>query len=125
MKTRTLLLFLFLLSFVNGVATTQELGKNITLKKNATSDERLRSANLLASAYLDISSESLLLNLENYSNDVIISVTNLSTNEIVYSGLHAASYNIALDMTGLLEEGSEYRLEITIGETILYGDFNL
>lgn len=125
MKTRTLLLFLFLLSFVNGVATTQELGKNITLKKNATSDERLRSANLLASAYLDISSESLLLNLENYSNDVIISVTNLSTNEIVYSGLHAASYNIALGMAGLLEEGSEYRLEITIGETILYGDFNL
>lgn len=56
---------------------------------------------------------------------MIISVTNLSTNEIVYSGLHAASYNIALDMAGLLEEGSEYRLEITIGETILYGDFNL
>lgn len=125
MKTRTLLLFLFLLSFVNGVATTQELGKNITLKKNATSDERLRSASLLASAYLDISRESLLLNLENYSNDVIISVTNLSTNEIVYSGLHAASNNIVLDMAGLLKEGSEYRLEITIGETILYGDFNL
>lgn len=125
MRAKTLLLFLFLLSFVNGSAITQESRKNIALKKSTTSDGGLRSANLLASAYLDISRELLLLNLENYSNDVIISVTNLSTNEIVYAGLHAASYNIALDMAGLLKEGSEYRLEITIGETVLYGEFNL
>lgn len=102
----------------------KSLGKVIVLKKSTTSDGVLRSANLFVSAYLDISNELLLLNFEGCPNDVSISVTNLSTDEIIYSELHTISSNIVLNMGGLLEENSEYRLEIIIGETILYGDFD-
>lgn len=124
MKARTLLLFLFLLSILNGSAALQESGKSIVLKKSTTSDGVLRSANLSVSAYLDISNEVLLLYFEDCLNDVSISLTNLSTDEIIYSELHTISSNIVLNMGGLLEENSEYRLEIIIGETILYGDFD-
>ena len=83
MKARTLLLLLFLSSFLNGSAALQESGKSIVLKKSTTSDGVLRSANLFVSAYLDISNELLLLNFEGCPNDVSISVTNLSTDEII------------------------------------------
>jgi len=125
MRAKTLLLFLFLLSFVNGAATVQESGKSIVLKKSTTSDGTLRSVDLFASAYLDLSNELLLLNFENCSDDTFISVTNLSTNEVIYSELYGASDNIVLNMAGLLEGGENYRLEITIGEVILYGDFTI
>lgn len=125
MRAKTLLLFLFLLSFVNGAATVQESGKSIVLKKSTTSDGTLRSADLFASAYLDLSNELLLLNFENCSDDTFISVTNLSTNEVIYSELYGVSDNIVLNMAGLLEGGENYRLEITIGEVILYGDFTI
>lgn len=125
MRAKTLLLFLFLLSFVNGAATVQESGKSIVLKKSTTSDGTLRSVDLFASAYLDLSNELLLLNFENCSDDTFISVTNLSINEVIYSELYGVSDNIVLNMAGLLEGGENYRLEITIGEVILYGDFTI
>lgn len=125
MRAKTLLLFLFLLSFVNGAATVQESGKSIVLKKSTTSDGTLRSVDLFASAYLDLSNELLLLNFENCSDDIFISVTNLSTNEVIYSELYGVSDNIVLNMAGLLEGEENYRLEITIGEVILYGDFTI
>ena len=125
MRVKTLLLFLFLLSFVNGAATVQESGKSIVLKKSTTSDGTLRSVDLFASAYLDLSNELLLLNFENCSDDTFISVTNLSTNEVIYSELYGVSDNIVLNMAGLLEGEENYRLEITIGEVILYGDFTI
>ena len=125
MRAKTLLLFLFLLSFVNGAATVQESGKSIVLKKSTTSDGTLRSVDLFASAYLDLSNELLLLNFENCSDDTFISVTNLSTNEVIYSELYGVSDNIVLNMSGLLEGEENYRLEITIGEVILYGDFTI
>ena len=125
MRAKTLLLFLFLLSFVNGGATVQESGKSIVLKKSTTSDGTLRSVDLFASAYLDLSNELLLLNFENCSDDTFISVTNLSTNEVIYSELYGVSDNIVLNMAGLLEGEENYRLEITIGEVILYGDFTI
>ena len=125
MRAKTLLLFLFLLSFVNGAATVQESGKSIVLKKSTTSDGTLRSVDLCASAYLDLSNELLLLNFENCSDDTFISVTNLSTNEVIYSELYGVSDNIVLNMAGLLEGEENYRLEITIGEVILYGDFTI
>ena len=103
MRAKTLLLFLFLLSFVNGGATVQESGKSIVLKKSTTSDGTLRSAGLFASAYLDLSNELLLLNFENCSDDAFISVTNLSTNDVIYSVLYGASDNIVLNMAGLLQ----------------------
>ena len=125
MRAKTLLLFLFLLSFVNGAATVQESGKSIVLKKSTTSDGTLRSVDLFASAYLDLSNELLLLNFENCSDDTFISVTNLSTNEVIYSELYGVSDNIVLNMAGRLEGEENYRLEITIGEVILYGDFTI
>ena len=57
MKARTLLLLLFLSSFLNGSAALQESGKSIVLKKSTTSDGVLRSANLFVSAYLDITNK--------------------------------------------------------------------
>lgn len=125
MKTKILLVLLFSLSFIYGSANPQEKVKNIHLKKNATSNGKIRSAALFASAYLNFSSEKLFVNLQNYSKDVTITVTNRSTDEILYSGLHNGSSDIVLNLNGLLEEGSDYRLEIIIGETILYGEFNL
>lgn len=59
------------------------------------------------------------------SDDTFISVTNLSTNEVIYSELYGVSDNIVLNMAGLLEGEENYRLEITIGEVILYGDFTI
>lgn len=125
MRAKTLLLFLFQAPFVNGAATVQESGKSIVLKKSTTSDGTLRSVDLFASAYLDLSNELLLLNFENCSDDTFISVTNLSTNEVIYSELYGVSDNIVLNMAGLLEGEENYRLEITIGEVILYGDFTI
>lgn len=125
MKTKILLVLLFSLSFIYGGATPQEKVKNIHLKKNATSNGKIRSAAIFASAYLSLNNEKLFINLENYSKDVTITVTNRSTDEILYSALHSASNDIVLNMNGLLEEGSDYRLEIIIGETILYGEFNI
>lgn len=52
-------------------------------------------------------------------------MTNLSTNEVIYSELYGVSDNIVLNMAGLLEGEENYRLEITIGEVILYGDFTI
>lgn len=128
MKTNKLLLCLLVLLPMYMCAMPQENVKDIKLQKSLSStiSKGKRSVDFLeASAHFNLYSETILISINDDFKDVEISVTNLSTNEIVYSGLHAASYNIALGMAGLLEEGSEYRLEITIGETILYGDFNL
>ena len=99
--------------------------KEYCTEESTTSDGTLRSVDLFASAYLDLSNELLLLNFENCSDDTFISVTNLSTNEVIYSELYGVSDNIVLNMAGLLEGEENYRLEITIGEVILYGDFTI
>ncbi len=65
-----------------GLQLYKSLESSIVLKKSTTSDGTLRSVDLFASAYLDLSNELLLLNFENCSDDTFISVTNLSTNEV-------------------------------------------
>ena len=101
--------------------------EDIKLQKSLSSTpaKGKRSVDLLeASAHFNFYNETLLINLYGDFKNVEISVTNLLTNEVVYSELHTISSNIVLNMGGLLEENSEYRLEIIIGETILYGDFD-
>lgn len=44
------------------------------------------------------------------------------TNETIFSDSYS-TFEIILNLAGLLNEGEEYRLEITIGDTVLYGDF--
>ena len=127
MKTNKLLLFLLVFLPICMCAMPQGKVEDIKLQKSLSSPpaKGKRSVDLLeASAHFNFYNETLLINLYGDFKNVEISVTNLLTNEVVYSELHTISSNIVLNMGGLLEENSEYRLEIIIGETILYGDFD-
>nr|WP_284512202.1 DUF3244 domain-containing protein [Bacteroides sp. D20] len=77
---------------------------------------------LEASALFDSNSESIMITSQNGFADVKVSVTNLFTNETIFSDSYS-TFEIILNLAGLLNEGEEYRLEITIGDTVLYGDF--
>lgn len=129
MKTNKLLLFLLVFLPICMCAMPQGKVEDIKLQKSLSSTpaKGKRSVDLLeVSAHFNFYNETLLINLYGDFKNVEISVTNLLTNEVVYSELHTISIssNIVLNMGGLLEENSEYRLEIIIGETILYGDFD-
>lgn len=77
-----------------------------------------------AYAYLNPETESISIDLENGVANAEISITNLTTSEIVYSELHFSSVIVISNLSDLLNEGESYRLEISIGDTLLYGYFN-
>lgn len=129
-KKLLLLLIAFISININAETNLNRPVKSIDLKRygsNIPPKKGTRSIILLeASAYLDLDGK--LLIIDSYIKDclnVSISVNNFTTNEIVYSGLYLSSDNIVLNMEGLLIEDEVYRLEITFGETVLYGDFSL
>lgn len=125
MKSIKLLLCLLIILPNYIYAVPQGRSKDIKLQKclSSTPVKKKRSVDFWdVSAH--INDEVLLINVH-YCKIIQISVINFLTNETVYSGLHSASNDIVLNMNGLLEEGSDYRLEIIIGETILYGEFNI
>lgn len=127
MRNIKLLLYLFIFIPMYVGAIPQGKAKNIRLQKTLsnTPTKGKRSVDVLGvSAHLN--DRVLFIGVyDNCESYIDISVTNLSTGEIIYSEQHTPSSEIVLNMNGLLEEGSDYRLEITIGETILYGHFNL
>lgn len=85
-------------------------------KRSVTSPE--------AFAYLNPETESIFIDLENGVANVEVSIINLSTNEVVCSEIHSGSEIVISNLSGLLSEGESYRLEISIGDTLLYGYFN-
>ena len=74
-------------------------------------------------AYLNSDYELISVDLKSTA-DVEVSVTSLFTNETILSDSYSTSTSeIILNLAGLLNEGEAYRIEITIGDTVLYGDF--
>ena len=126
MRTRKLLLCLFAFTCMNINAMSQKRPKKIDLESivtsSTTNSKGTRSAILEASALFDSDSESILITFQNGFADAKVSVTSLFTNETILSYSYSTS-DIVLNLAGLLNEGEEYRLEITIGDTVLYGDF--
>ena len=126
MRTRKLLLCLFAFTCMNINAMSQKRPKKIDLEKivasSTTNSKGTRSAILEASALFDSNSESIMITSQNGFADANVSVTNLFTNATIFSDSYSP-FEIILNLAGLLNEGEEYRLEITIGDTVLYGDF--
>lgn len=130
MKTKELLL-LFLFAFISlstNAAFSEGKKKQIHLEKRSSDDPIRKGQRSMASpeafAYLDPETESISIDLENGVANVEVSVINLSTNEVVCSEIHSGSVIVISNLSGLLNEGESYRLEISIGDTLLYGYFN-
>lgn len=126
MKTRKLLLCLFAFICMNMNAMSQQQSKKIDLKSivasSTTNSKGTRSAILKVSALFNLSSESILITFQNSAINAKVSVINCSTGETIFFDSYSTS-EIMLNLVGLLNEGEEYRLEITIGDTVLCGDF--
>lgn len=126
MRTRKLLLCLFAFTCMNINAISKQRPNRIDLEKivasSTTNSKGTRSAILEASALFDSNSESILIIFQNGFTGANISVASLFTGETIHSD-SCSTPEIILNLAGLLNEGEEYRLEITIGDTVLYGDF--
>lgn len=126
MKTR-LLFLLFSLFFSLSINAMPLAGtKNIYLKKQTVDNNKAtRSIHQLAiSAYFDSDNLSIGIDLGHSLSVTSISITNLSTNEIVSSELFTETKDVMLNLAGLLNEGEEYCLQITTGDTVYLGYFN-
>ncbi len=128
MKTKGLLL-LCLFAFISLSINAEHFQKGekiIRLEKCDSESSNKGKRSITSSetfAYLNSDYELILIDLENSVSNAEVSIISFSTNEIIYSELHSGSDILILNLLGLLHEGEEYRLEITIGDTILYGDF--
>lgn len=125
MKIRKPLLCLFAFVCMTMNVMSQSNREKINLESittSSTSNKGTRSVFLKPSAFFYSDSQSILITFPNGFADVQVSVTNLSTAETIFSDSYSTS-EIVLDLVGLLNEGEEYRLEITIGDIVLYGDF--
>lgn len=130
MKTKVLLLCLFAFVSIHANTAIQKQPKRIELEAITTSSttpsKGKRSISFLeVSALFYPDTESILLTSQGSLADAKVSVVNLLTNEILYSDSYSISGDVILNLTGLLHEGEEYCLEITVGDTVLYGNFNL
>lgn len=130
MKTIKLLLCLFVVFFTTDMsAKSQGNIKKIRLENitnSSTTEKGKRSVSFLdASAFFDFDTESVLISFHRKAINAEISVINLLTNEVVYTENFFISESLVLNTSGLLNEGEVYRLEITIEDTVLYGDFSL
>lgn len=130
MKTKELLLlclFAFITMSINA-GNFQRGIKDIKLEKQDFEKSPKKNGRSVtppeAYAYLNPDNESISIDLGNGVANVEVSVINLSTSEVVYSELHFGSVFVISNLSGLLDEGESYRLEISIGDTLLYGYFN-
>lgn len=130
MKTKELLL-LFLFAFISlstNAAFSERKTKQIHLEKRSSDDPIRKGQRSMASpaafAYLNLETESISIDLGNGIANAEVSIINLSTSEVVCSEIHSGSEIVISNLSGLLNEGESYRLEISIGDTLLYGYFN-
>lgn len=130
MKIKQLLL-LCLFAFISlnvNAENSQRKERRISLEKcnvEKSPDRNGRSVTPPeAYAYLNPDNESISIDLENGVANAEVSIINLSNSEVVYSELHLGSVIVISNLFGLLDEGESYRLEISIGDTLLYGYFN-
>lgn len=129
MKTKKLLL-LCLLAFITVNATAMLHGgsKRIDLKRITTSStinsKGNRSISLKAEAFWASDLESILVTFQNSSIGVELTVISVSTDKTIYANSFLGTESILINLSDLLNEGESYRLEISIGDTLLYGYFN-
>lgn len=130
MKTKELLM-LFLFAFISlstNAAFSERKTKQIHLEKRSSDDPIRKGQRSIASpaafAYLNSDNESISIDLGNGVANAEVSIINLSTSEVVCSEVHSGSEIVIFHLSGLLDEGESYRLEISIGDTLLYGNFD-
>lgn len=102
--------------------------KRIDLERHKTTvpHKGQRSVDILQiSAFLNSNNESLLISNEGGNVDIDIAIIDIFGGKCVYSEKYTAIKDVELSLPGLLNEGDLYRLEITIGDTVFYGDFSL
>lgn len=123
MKTKLLFLFLLvmLLQVSMGVSATVMKDTHRILLKDIKASGSHRSVPILPVAFIDGS----LLSVD-YLFPVAsatVTVKDAETGEIVYSSTDLNVTTLQIDLTG--ESAGKYSLEISIGNTILSGDFIL
>lgn len=130
MKTKELLLlclFAFITMSINAGNFHRRV-KDIRLEKQDFEKSPKKNGRsitpLEAFAYLNPDNESISIDLANSVANAEVSIINLSTSEVVCSEVHSGSEIVISNLSGLLNEGELYRLEISIGDTLLYGYFN-
>lgn len=130
MKIKQLLL-LCLFAFISlnvNAENSQRKERRISLEKcNVEKSPDGKGRSIItpeAYAYLNPETESISIDLENDVANAEVSIINLSNSEVVYSELHLGSVIVISNLSSLLDEGESYRLEISIGDTLLYGYFN-
>ena len=123
---RKVLIWLFV--FVSITVSAMASGnKRIELAKHNTTvpHKGQRSLDILGvSAFFNSNNESILIINEGESVDVNISIIDILGANSVCSEKYFAMKDIELNLLGLLSENNLYRLEITIGDTVYYGNFN-
>lgn len=124
MKMKELLFCLLTFVCIGINAMPQEDVKRINFKKQSaiTHPKEKRSAFLEPSAFFYPDAELVLITFRNSAINAKVSVINCFTDETIHSDSYSTP-EIILNLAGLLNEGDEYRLEITIGDTVLCGDF--
>lgn len=127
MKTKLLFLLFSLILSLNINAIQYSNIREIEVKKR-TVEEKKKTRSIdqfMISAYFDSDGSSVLIDSGDSFNVTHATVINLSNNEVIYSEYFSNSSNIILNLLGLLQEGENYIFEVTIGDTVFYGYFNL
>ncbi len=125
MKKVLIWLLFFISITVNAVA---DAGKRIELDKHNTTvpHKGQRSLDILGvSAFINSNNESILIINDDQSKDLNVSIIDVLGANCIYFEKYSAIKDIELNLLGLLNENNLYRLEITIGDTVFYGYFNL
>ena len=128
MKTTFLLSLLLAFFSLNVFAEQAETIKRIHLNKTKVTPKvkpGTRSVQLLyVSAYLSPDNSVLVVDFLREYDEVQILIISALTGEMIYSDSYTTPTNVVIAMPEM-EKGREYLLEISLGETILSGEFSI
>ena len=128
MKTTFLLSLLLAFFSLNVFAEQAETIKRIHLNKTKVTPKvkpGTRSGQLLyVSAYLSPDNSVLVVDFLREYDEVQILIKSALTGEMIYSDSYTTPTNVVIAMPEM-EKGREYLLEISLGETILSGEFSI
>lgn len=123
---KVLICLLFFISIT--VSAVADGRKRIELDKHNTTvpHKGQRSLDILGvSAFINSNNESILIINDDESTDLNVSIIDVFGANCIYFEKYSAIKDLELNLLGLLNENNLYRLEITIGDTVFYGYFNL
>ena len=121
------MLFLVLAAFfcMNAAGMSFDNIKDIHLKAETADGGSPRSIFPAASACLSADNACILIDLGGACTDCTVSVIDLTTGTAVCSEAYGDAESVVLPVAGLLEEGTAYRLVISIPGMKFCGDFGL